>query len=115
MNENLHNIDRLFKDAIEEHREMPPLNTWETINENLNKTKIRSVESGYNWLRIASFSLVLILLSLRIHDLRSKFPTTKFSISVIAKENERSGRINNEKNERLQNYAVSGLEEFQIG
>jgi hypothetical protein len=97
MNENLHNIDRLFKDAIEEHREMPSPNAWETINESLNETKPRSIKGGYNRLRVASISLVLILLSLRIHDLGSKFPATKFSMIVIAKEDERSHRINTAK------------------
>src|SRR5213075_1344794 len=115
MNENLHNIDRLFKDAIEGHKEVPPLNTWETINESLNKTKTSSIERRYNWLRIASFSLVLILLSLRIHDLRSKFPLSKFSMEVIAKKDERPDRINSEKNKHLPNYAASVPGEPQIG
>jgi len=115
MNENLHNIDRLFKDAIEGHKEVPLLNTWETINESLNKTKTSSIERGYNWLRIASFSLVLILLSLRIHDLRSKFPLSKFSMEVIAGKDERPDRINSEKNKHLPNYAASVPGELQIG
>ena len=48
MNENLHNIDRLFKNAIEQHDETPSSEVWDAIDKKLDKNKVVSISRKYN-------------------------------------------------------------------
>lgn len=59
MNENLHNIDKLFRRAIEEHEEEPSSNVWEAIDKSLDKKKVVSLSKKYNKLKWAAAVLLL--------------------------------------------------------
>ncbi|MEP6950246.1 MAG: hypothetical protein ABI863_13260 [Ginsengibacter sp.] len=59
MSENLHNIDKLFRRAIEEHEEEPSSNVWEAIDKSLDKKKVVSLSKKYNKLKWAAAVLLL--------------------------------------------------------
>ena len=47
MNENLHNIDKLFKTAIEDHEELPSTDVWNNIDKGLDKKNVVSIQRKY--------------------------------------------------------------------
>ena len=59
MSENLHNIDDLFKKAIDEHVDTPSQNVWDAIDKNLDKKKVVSISRKYNKLKWAAAILLL--------------------------------------------------------
>jgi len=62
MNENLHNIDKLFKTAIEKLEEEPSSKVWEDIDKNLDKKSVVSISKKYHKLKlVASFLLIFSL------------------------------------------------------
>jgi len=82
MGEDLHYIDKLFKNAIEEHEEMHSLEAWRDINERLD-TKKTTKGRRFIWLKTACSILLLISLGLRIHDPQSKIGRDKSLIIDI--------------------------------
>jgi len=59
MSENLHNIDDLFKKAIDQHEDTPSLKVWDAIDKNLDKKKVVSISRKYNKLKWAAAVLLL--------------------------------------------------------
>ncbi|MDB5222575.1 MAG: porin family protein [Chitinophagaceae bacterium] len=59
MSENLHNIDDLFKKAIDEHEDTPSAKVWDAIDKNLDKKKVVSISRKYNKLKWAAAALLL--------------------------------------------------------
>ena len=47
MSENLHNIDKLFKNAIEDHEDLPSGDVWNNIDKGLDKNKVVSIQRKY--------------------------------------------------------------------
>ena len=47
MKRDIHNIDKLFNKAIEEHSEQPSENVWSAINKGLDNNKVVSIEKKY--------------------------------------------------------------------
>ena len=60
MSENLHDIDKLFKNAIEQHEEEPSAQVWDAIDKNLDKKKVVSISRKYNKLKWAVAILLFI-------------------------------------------------------
>lgn len=59
MDENLHNIDDLFKKTINEHEEMPSDNVWEQIDKNLDKKKVVFISKKYYKLKWVAAALLM--------------------------------------------------------
>jgi hypothetical protein len=59
MSENLHNIDDLFKKAIDDHLDTPSQKVWDAIDKNLDKKKVVSISRKYNKLKWAAAILLL--------------------------------------------------------
>lgn len=59
MNDDLHNIDDLFKKALEEHTELPSSTVWDNIDKSLDKKKVVSILKKYNKLKWAAAVLLL--------------------------------------------------------
>ena len=79
MGENLHHIDRIFKNAFEEFKEMPSLEAWKTINERLD-TKKTTESRPLNWWKTASCILLFISFCVNIHDVQPKTAANKFLV-----------------------------------
>ena len=67
MNENLHNIDKLFKEAIEQHEEPPSEKVWDAVDKNLDKSKVVSISRKYNKLKWAVAALFLFSFGLAMY------------------------------------------------
>jgi hypothetical protein len=63
MSENLHDIDKLFRDGIESHEEMPEEKLWEGIDASLDKSNVVDIRRKYNNLKRVAALLLLMLLS----------------------------------------------------
>jgi hypothetical protein len=59
MNDDLRNIDDLFKKALEEHTEIPSSAVWDNIDKSLDKKKVVSLSKKYNKLKWAAAVLLL--------------------------------------------------------
>ena len=60
MDENLHNIENLFRNGLEDSEEMPPLRAWKDIDNILNNDNVVSIKKKYsNLKRVALLLLVL--------------------------------------------------------
>ena len=59
MNKDLHNIDDLFKQAIEGQQEIPPANVWDKIDNELDKNKVVSIQKKYNYLKRVAIALFI--------------------------------------------------------
>jgi len=72
MSENLHDIDKLFKDSIEEHEEMPTEKVWDAIDNNLDKSNIVQIRRKYNNLKRLAVALLLLLLATIVYEIQTK-------------------------------------------
>lgn len=63
MSENLHDIDKLFRDAVEGHEDMPSGKVWESIDAGLDKSNVVHIKRKYNNLKRIAAILLLLLLS----------------------------------------------------
>ena len=59
MKKNLQDVDKLFKDALDEHLEPAPPGVWDTINNDLDKKQAFQFKEKY--FRLKRFALVLLL------------------------------------------------------
>jgi len=72
MNEHLHNIDRLFKNAMEHIDEEPSSNVWESIDKNLDKKKVISISKKYHKLKLAASFLLIFSIGMAMYILQTK-------------------------------------------
>ena len=79
MGENLHYIDRIFKNAFEEYKEVPSLEAWKTINERLDTKKVKE-SRPLSWWKTASCILFLISFCLNIHDVQPRRAANKLLV-----------------------------------
>ena len=77
MDENLHNIDDLFKKAINEYDEMPSKNVWEQIDKNLDKKKVVSISEKYNKLKWVAAALLIFSAGMAMYTLRTNVRNTE--------------------------------------
>lgn len=67
MKENLHDIDKLFQSAINQHQESPSDEVWNAIENNLNKKDVDNYRKKNYWLKRLSFLLFLLLTGVSIY------------------------------------------------
>ena len=72
MDENLHNIDNLFKKAINEHDELPSENVWEKIDKNLDKKKVVFISRKYNKLKWIAAALLMFSAGMAMYTWHTK-------------------------------------------
>lgn len=72
MSENLHDIDKFFRDPIEAHTEMPNDAVWDNIDKRLDKHQVNHINRKYIFLKRVSVALLLLLLGTLIYEIRSK-------------------------------------------
>ncbi len=69
MSENLHDIDKLFRDGIEEYGEMPSGKVWEGVDAGLDKNNVVQMRRKYNNLKRVAAVLLLLLLSVAGYEI----------------------------------------------
>ena len=68
MDENLHNIENLFRNALDDNEETASDNVWEAIDKRLDKDKIVSIKRKYTNLKRIAIMLLLLLTSYVLYD-----------------------------------------------
>jgi hypothetical protein len=69
MKENLHDIDKLFKAALDDHNENPPAAVWDAIDKNLDKNTVIDINKKYIKVRRIAIALLVLLLGAGIYTL----------------------------------------------
>ena len=72
MSDHLHDIDKLFQGAINDHEEMPPSSVWNGIDKNLDKNNIADIKRKYALLKKIAAVLLLLLTGAGVYMLQSK-------------------------------------------
>ena len=91
MDKNLHNIEDLFRKALEENEENPSQNAWGGIEKNLDKDNAVSIKRKYDLLKKVALLLLLLVTGLSIYVWKNqdKNPVkTNKDISEINKDTE---------------------------
>ena len=71
MNKNLHDIDKLFKSALEQHEDIPSPGVWDAIDNKLDKNKVVDINKKYNQLKRIAILLFLLLSGVVFYEYNS--------------------------------------------
>jgi hypothetical protein len=95
MDENLHNIDHLFRKAIEGHEEAPSNNVWENIDKNLDKKNVVSISKKYRKLKWAAAALLIFSAGLAMYTVQTRLRNKELAKTISRKKlAERNGGNN---------------------
>ncbi|MBS1511418.1 MAG: outer membrane beta-barrel protein [Bacteroidetes bacterium] len=94
MGENLHDIDKLFRDPIEDYEEMPSSKVWDAIDNGLDKNNVIQIKRKYNNLRRIAIALLLLLLGTVIYEVQKK-PSGELVQHNVEKNNTTQQQGNN--------------------
>lgn len=83
MSNHLHDIDKLFRDAINEQGEMPASSVWDEVDKSLDKKNITDIKRKYSLLKKVAAAMLLLLLCTGTYIIVSKHPV---DIDTIKKE-----------------------------
>ncbi len=81
MSKNLQNIDKLFRDAIEGHEDMPDEKLWDSIDAGLDKSNVVNINRKYNNLKRVAAALLVLLLSVVGYEV---FKTKKGTVETAS-------------------------------
>lgn len=99
MNEDIHNMDDLFKKAINDHEEMPSNNVWEQIDKNLDKKKVIFISQKYNKLKWVAAALLMFSAGLAMYTWHTKIKNKE----LVKQNTVNSKKENNFKNNKNNN------------
>lgn len=101
MKENLHNIDKLFKNALEKFEDSPSSEVWKNIDKNLDKKSVVSISKKYYQLKWVASFLLIFSISMAMYILqgnkKDKILLKKNQVQVSIKD--QKNEINDEKND----------------
>ncbi|HVZ95528.1 MAG TPA: outer membrane beta-barrel protein [Chitinophagaceae bacterium] len=89
MSESLHNMDDLFKKALQDHTDMPADSVWNNIDKNLDKKNVVSILKKYNKLKWAAALLLLFSAAMALYT---------FHVRNINKQLAKANTIMKQKN-----------------
>ena len=87
MDENLQNIEDLFRTALNDEEEIPSPNIWEAVNKKLDKDTIVSIKRKYTTLKKVAILLVLLLLSFTLYEVNFIYKSKEYTKNNIDKKN----------------------------
>lgn len=107
MSENLHNIDKLFRDGIENHEDLPDENLWDGIDAALDKNNVVNIKRKYNNLKRVAALLLLMLFTVAAYEIFKTKPSG--NETAAEKNNTPSNTINKTaaENNHAANNAVT--------
>jgi len=80
MNENLHDIDKIFHDGINGHKDMPSGKVWESIDQQLDKRNVTHAIRKYKNLKRLSVAILLLLIGSIAYQVHTKMYIDKEAI-----------------------------------
>ncbi len=72
MDEDLHNIEDLFREGLKDNEEMPSRQVWNNIDNSLDKDNVVSINKKYTSLKRVSLFLLFLLIGLGIYELGNR-------------------------------------------
>jgi hypothetical protein len=72
MSENLHNIDDLFRKALDGHEEEPSANVWENIDRNLDKKRFAFISNKYRKLKWVAAALLIFSAGMAMYTIHTR-------------------------------------------
>lgn len=119
MSDDLHNIDDLFKKALEEHTELPSPEVWNNIDKSLDKKKVVSISKKYNKLKWAAAVLLLFSFGMAMYAvhirIRNKELVKQNDASKILKIQKPQSNIKLEDSAKLAKKNNAEIEKSKIG
>lgn len=73
MDKNLHDIEDLFRSALDQHEELPPKNVWDAVDNRLDKETVATIKKKYKTLKRLSLLLLLLLSGISIFELNQHY------------------------------------------
>ena len=113
MDENLHDIDMLFKNSIEGHEEMPGEKVWDAIDNNLDKSNVVQIKKKYNNLKRIAIALLLLLLGTVVYEIQTKKMGKSELVKIKTDGNNNNSSNTNENTEK--NNGIKKLNETVSG
>jgi hypothetical protein len=95
MNKNLHDIDKLFKAALNDQDETPSAELWNAIDQHLDKNKVVDINRKYIQLKKIAVALLILLIGIGAYTLNTWNKSEK-----LAKAN-KSNKISIQKNDSV--------------
>lgn len=83
MDEDLHNIDDIFKKGIDEHEEMPSGSAWENIDKNLDKKRVIFISKKYNKLKWAAAALLIFSAAMAVYTFHTNIKNKELAKESI--------------------------------
>jgi Outer membrane protein beta-barrel domain len=104
MKKNLHDIDKLFKAALDEQEEAPSPGVWDAIDKHLDKNKVVDINKKYIQLKKVAAALLILLIGIGAYTLNTWNKHERLVKSNESKENRAhkndTGILNNTKKEQ---------------
>jgi len=111
MDEDLHNIDDLFKKAINEHEEMPSNNAWEQIDKNLDKKKVIFISQKYNRLKWIAAALLVFSAGMAMYTWHTKIKNKELVKQSTVNSRKENNFKNNKNNNTVAEESLSNKNE----
>jgi hypothetical protein len=81
MSENLHDIDKLFRDGIEGQEDTPSAKVWDAVDASLDKNNVVHIKRKYNNLKKLAAVLLLLLMSVAGYEIFKSKESNKEVVS----------------------------------
>lgn len=99
MNEHLHNIDKIFKNALDKFEEDPSSGIWESVDKKLDNKKVVSISKKYQKLKWVASFLLLFSIAMAMYILqvvkKNKLLLQKNHHEVVLRD--QKNEVNNDK------------------
>src|SRR5690348_4585500 len=98
MSESLHNMDDLFKKALQENTDFPSESVWDNIDKNLDKKNVVSTLKKYNKLKWAAVALLFLSSAMAVYTFHVRNVNrqlAKYNIMMKQKSRENKPAVNN--------------------
>ena len=79
MDKDLHNIEGLFREVLDDHEEAPPQQVWNAIDSDLDKRQLIGIQKKYAFIKRSTVLLLLLLGGLVVFEI--KHNDVKFAVS----------------------------------
>lgn len=99
MKENLHDIDKLFRAAINDHQEAPSAEVWDAIDKDLDRNKVADMKRKYFRLKRIAVGLLMLLLGTGIYTWKTVKVETGKDAAKNAVQNKGSASLAQSNNE----------------
>jgi len=116
MDENLHNIDDLFKKALNEHEEMPSHDVWEQIDKNLDKKKVDFISKKYNKLKWVAAALLMFSAGMAMYTWHTRMKNKELVQQNIAARTNKTEKYKSNKKDIINNtIGKTSIAEAEVG